>query len=135
MRKDRNLTQESLAAKAGIDIRTYNRIENNQNQPSIETIVALCKVLSCSSDELLGLKPMAEPDVAVIRMSKIITEQQSKLEGLERVPPDVFVGLKKYSRDWDWVRGVLGLIAEIDIEAEKEARKKKDAPLKRPKDS
>lgn len=44
-RLQRELSQEALAVKAGLDRKTVNRIENGLFSPSIDTLVRLCHVL------------------------------------------------------------------------------------------
>lgn len=39
------LSQEALAAKAGLDRKTVNRIENGLFSPSIDTLMRLCQIL------------------------------------------------------------------------------------------
>lgn len=44
-RKERNLTQEELAELAQVNLRTIQRIENNENMPRESTLKLICKVL------------------------------------------------------------------------------------------
>jgi transcriptional regulator with XRE-family HTH domain len=47
------LTQEELAARAGIGLTTLNRIENNRAEPQFRTIRKLAKPLAVDPAELL----------------------------------------------------------------------------------
>jgi transcriptional regulator with XRE-family HTH domain len=47
------LTQEELAARAGIGLTTLNRIENDRAEPHFRTIRKLAKALSVDPAELL----------------------------------------------------------------------------------
>jgi transcriptional regulator with XRE-family HTH domain len=55
LRRRQRLTQPELALRAGMGITTLNRIENAHQSMGMEKVVALAKVLRCSSDYLLGL--------------------------------------------------------------------------------
>ena len=53
-RKEANLSQEALAEKLGVTRQSISLWENNQSQPSIETLLSLSKVLNKTTDELLS---------------------------------------------------------------------------------
>lgn len=53
LRKQRCLTQEELAIKAGVSYTTLIKVENEAiKNPSFESVVAIAKGLSVSLDEL-----------------------------------------------------------------------------------
>ena len=54
MRKTRNLTQEELAEKLGVNNRTVSRWENGKNMPDISLYKPLCEVLGISIEELVN---------------------------------------------------------------------------------
>ena len=54
-RLERGLTQADLAKFLYITQSTVGKYERGELQPSLETLVKLCKVLDVSSDYLLGL--------------------------------------------------------------------------------
>ncbi len=56
LRKLRGLTQVQLAEKLGSTQRAITYYENEAEYPPVETIVELARILSVSTDELLGLK-------------------------------------------------------------------------------
>ena len=56
LRKLRGLTQVQLAEKLGSTQRAITYYENEADYPPVETIVELARLLSVSTDELLGLK-------------------------------------------------------------------------------
>ena len=56
LRKLRGLTQVQLAVKLGSTQRAITYYENEAEYPPVETIVELARILSVSTDELLGLK-------------------------------------------------------------------------------
>lgn len=65
LRKLRGLTQVQLAEKLGSTQRAITYYENEAEYPPVETIVELARILSVSTDELLGLK-MTKPTQEVV---------------------------------------------------------------------
>ena len=49
--------QSELAARVGLRAAAISKYEKNQASPNIETLAAICRVLSVSSDWLLGISP------------------------------------------------------------------------------
>lgn len=56
-RKFRGLSQEELAAQAGVKHSTVSRLENGVSAWSQDTMEALAEVLDCSVQELLFMDP------------------------------------------------------------------------------
>lgn len=52
IRKSKGLTQEELAELSKVNLRTIQRIENNENEPRGNTLNLICDVLEISSDYL-----------------------------------------------------------------------------------
>lgn len=52
-RKARHMTQGALAEKSGVSISFIGHIERGSRKASIETLVAICNVMSLSMDMLL----------------------------------------------------------------------------------
>lgn len=50
-----NFMQKQVAEGAGVPLRTYQRYENGEREPSASIIVALAKFFGVSTDYLLGL--------------------------------------------------------------------------------
>lgn len=55
LRKRNNLTQQELAEQIGIKQNSYSDWETGKNEPNLENIVKLSKILDTSTDELLGM--------------------------------------------------------------------------------
>lgn len=53
-RKEKGLTQEQLALKAGITASSVSHYENNQREPRIRALKQIAKALECSLYDLLG---------------------------------------------------------------------------------
>jgi len=49
----KGLTQEQLAAKAGVTVGTVSRIENRQHEPRVRTLQQLAVALGVDLDDLL----------------------------------------------------------------------------------
>lgn len=54
IRHERGLTQEQLAARAGLSVRTINRIEQGTTKPYRTTIGAIAAALACAPAELVA---------------------------------------------------------------------------------
>ena len=61
-RIDAGLTQQSVADHLGLTLRTYQRYESADTEPSLYDVVSLAVVLGVSSDYLLGLSDEAPAD-------------------------------------------------------------------------
>lgn len=59
VRKKKGLSQEELAESAKINLRTIQRIENNENEPRGKTLNLICEVLDLNTDDILdyGMQP------------------------------------------------------------------------------
>ena len=65
IRQDRDLTQKEIADILKIDIKTYNRVENNRGQLSMQNIVALAAYYKVTTDYLLGVTNTPEPQTQI----------------------------------------------------------------------
>lgn len=52
-RRERDMTQEDVATKAGLSTNYYARIERAEVSPSVETLEKLVKALKIKSSEIL----------------------------------------------------------------------------------
>ena len=55
VRKDHQDTQETLAQKLGVSTPTVSKWEQGESDPSVSTLVRLCRLYDVSADFLLGL--------------------------------------------------------------------------------
>ncbi|WP_419144245.1 helix-turn-helix domain-containing protein [Alicyclobacillus mali (ex Roth et al. 2021)] len=55
IRKARNLKQTDVARALGISVRTWQRYESNEREPTMSLLVDLAKYLGVSVDYLVGL--------------------------------------------------------------------------------
>lgn len=56
IRKESNLTQKQVYEKLGISANGYASYEQGRTEPSVSTLIALCKLFDVSADYLLGLE-------------------------------------------------------------------------------
>ena len=54
LKVSRNLLQKQVAEGAGVPLRTYQRYENGEREPSASTLIALADFFNVSADYLLG---------------------------------------------------------------------------------
>lgn len=54
IRKEKKLTQEDVAAKSGLHVTTYGRIERGESNPPLQTINRISQALRVSPKELLS---------------------------------------------------------------------------------
>ena len=62
-RKAKGLTQEELAELSKVNLRTIQRIENNENEPRGKTLVLICEVLDIDLESLLLSKVQSENNI------------------------------------------------------------------------
>ena len=53
LRKKKGFSQEELAETAKVNLRTIQRIENNENEPRGKTLHLICKALGVNAEDLL----------------------------------------------------------------------------------
>ena len=66
-RRALGLTQEDVASKLGVSRQTVGKWESGRATPELEKLIALCDLLECSLDELVGraeAKPEPETEIA-----------------------------------------------------------------------
>lgn len=50
-----HLTQQNMADQLGISLNGYQKYEQGERQPSLDTLVRIARILHVSTDVLLGL--------------------------------------------------------------------------------
>ena len=74
-RENRNLTQERLAEKVGIDSKHLSRIENGRNYPSLETLEKILTNLNVSYEDIFNFQTLVPRD----KLIENITEKLGTL--------------------------------------------------------
>lgn len=54
LRKEKKLTQKEIAEQIGIKQNSYSDWETGKNEPNLENVVKLAKILDTTTDDLLG---------------------------------------------------------------------------------
>lgn len=57
LREAKGLTQEQLARLAGLTHTGYRLIENEQVDPKLSSVLAICAALGCTAEEAFSPKP------------------------------------------------------------------------------
>lgn len=78
LRINKNLTQKELAEKLNVTYQGISRWENDEVEPSIDTLTQMAQVFECSLDEIFGTKPIEKPKPQVIE-KVIIKESEPKI--------------------------------------------------------
>lgn len=63
VRKSKGLTQEELAELSKVNLRTIQRIENNESEPRGKTLILICEVLDINLEDLLNSKKQIEDNI------------------------------------------------------------------------
>jgi Predicted transcriptional regulators len=83
------MTQEKLAEKMGVSRQTISKWEIDSAFPEMETAIALCKLFSCSLDELLRGNMDSDSDAYTnIRVEKVPTFQYVRYAVISGAPED-----------------------------------------------
>ncbi|PKA99567.1 transcriptional regulator with XRE-family HTH domain [Flavobacteriaceae bacterium MAR_2009_75] len=62
-RKSKGLTQEELAELSKVNLRTIQRIENDESEPRGKTLILICEVLDIDIEDLLNTKKQIEDNI------------------------------------------------------------------------
>tara|TARA_R110002012_G_scaffold143641_2_gene301850 strand:+ start:2743 stop:3048 length:306 start_codon:yes stop_codon:yes gene_type:complete len=87
LRATREMSQECLADESRVSLRTIQRIENNESEPTGETIKRIANALDVELTELIGSNSVAETNdlkATIIFLKKQLskTNEKSELESL-----------------------------------------------------
>lgn len=73
LRKAHGITQDHAAAIAGVSIRTYQRYEKGQTEPTDSTLADLARMLDVSIEELKSYSTSVEEDIQNL-VNEILTQ-------------------------------------------------------------
>ncbi|MBP5444539.1 MAG: helix-turn-helix domain-containing protein [Acholeplasmatales bacterium] len=84
LRNKANLTQKDLAEKLHVTYQAVSRWENDDAEPSIDTLKELCAILGCSIEEIfeMGKQEKEKPDEKVTIVEKVIVQEQKPILGV-----------------------------------------------------
>lgn len=87
LRKEKKLTQKELAEQIGIKQNSYSDWETGKNEPNLENIVKLSKILDTSTDFLLGKSSLSssnsELDSQLCKLFLLLRKIRGRLDSLE----------------------------------------------------
>ncbi|MBQ0768241.1 MAG: helix-turn-helix domain-containing protein [Bizionia sp.] len=66
VRKRKGLSQEELAESAKVNLRTIQRIENNESEPRGKTVNLICDVLDINAEDILDYGKQADKSYLII---------------------------------------------------------------------
>lgn len=79
-RKEKNMTQEELAEKLNVNVKSISRWENGKNMPDYSVIEILCDTLDINVNELLnGEKENVNTNEITLKNVEIIQKQKNKM--------------------------------------------------------
>ena len=73
VRKKKGLSQEELADSAKINLRTIQRIENNENEPRGKTLNLICEVLDLNAEDILDYGKQTNRDYLIYFHLSVLT--------------------------------------------------------------
>lgn len=73
VRKRKGLSQEKLAEAAKVNLRTIQRIENNENEPRGKTLHLICEVLDLNTEDLLDYGKKTDNSYLIYLHLSVIT--------------------------------------------------------------
>ena len=73
LRKSKGYTQEELAEKAKVNLRTIQRIENDENNPSANTLKLICEALDTLPEKIINYGKKEDSKILVLMHLSVIT--------------------------------------------------------------
>jgi len=72
VRKKKGLSQEELAESANVNLRTVQRIENNESEPRGKTLNLICEVLDINAEDILDYGKQADKSYLIFFQLSVI---------------------------------------------------------------
>ncbi len=73
LRKRKGLSQEDLAETAKVNLRTIQRIENNENEPRGKTLQLICEALDINVDDILDYGKKEDKNYLILLHLSVIS--------------------------------------------------------------
>lgn len=73
LRKKKGLSQEDLAESSKVNLRTIQRIENDESEPRGTTLHMICEVLDCSAEDILDYGKKTDKNFIVFFHLSVLT--------------------------------------------------------------
>lgn len=75
-RKEKGYTQIELAKMINYGYTAIANYENTRNEPSLDTLIELARILDVTTDELIGAHPLTDENQILARFKKLSAENQ-----------------------------------------------------------
>ena len=75
-RKEKGYTQIELAKLINYGYTAIANYESTRNEPSLDTLIELARILDVTIDELIGARPLNDEIQILARFKKLSTENQ-----------------------------------------------------------
>ena len=75
-RKEKGYTQIELAKLINYGYTAIANYESTRNEPSLDTLIELARILDVTTDELIGARPLNDEIQILARFKKLSTENQ-----------------------------------------------------------
>ena len=75
-RKQKGYTQIELAKMINYGYTAIANYENTRNEPSLDTLIELARILDVTTDELIGAHPLTDENQILARFKKLSAENQ-----------------------------------------------------------
>ena len=75
-RKEKGYSQIALAKLINYGYTAIANYESARNEPSLDTLVELARILDVTTDDLIGAHPLTDENQILIRYKKLTTENQ-----------------------------------------------------------
>ena len=75
-RKEKGYTQIELAKLINYGYTAIANYESTRNEPSLDTLIELARILDVTTDELIGAYPLTDESQILSRFKRLSTENQ-----------------------------------------------------------
>ena len=75
-RKEKGYTQIELAKLINYGYTAIANYESTRNEPSLDTLIDLARILDVTTDELIGAYPLTDESQILARFKRLSTENQ-----------------------------------------------------------
>ena len=118
-----------MAESAKVNLRTIQRIENNESEPRGKTLNLICEVLNINAEDILDYGKKADKSYLIIFHLSVITflaipvgniilplilwmNKKDKIVGLKEVLHDWYLG-KGNPEWWDFIASAIPILATL----------------------
>ena len=81
-RKEKGYTQVELAKMINYGYTAIANYENTRNEPSLDTLIELARILDVTTDDLIGAHPLNDEIHILARFKKLSAENQRIISAL-----------------------------------------------------